>query len=194
MLKLIEMEVWVQLANKEVIKYDKNWNQIRKYNSVKECMDDNNLSDWKLRNISNNKKEFNGFYYIIQPHKPYYVDVECENCGKTFPCERFRTEQHKHIFCSKECEGKWRKAQTPLNTRCAFCGKKIHIKPSHIAKCKKNYCSVECLNKDKKIRYLHFKLSEKNDFIEYCKKYNLNIDKVYNNHLYNIEHYKYISA
>lgn len=40
---------------------------------------------------------------------------------------------------------------------------------------------------------LHVKMNNKDDFIPYCKEYNLDIDKVYKNHLYNIEHYKYIS-
>lgn len=280
-----------------MIKYDKDWKQIEKFASVKECINKCNLSERKLKKASDNKIEIDGFYYIIQPLKPRYISTECENCGKAFLCQRFRIEQHDHIFCSKKCEGEWRKSQTPLNTTCAFCGKQIHIKASQIAKCKKNYCSVECLNKDKKIRYLgsgnhqyglkgnkndswksdirisfygyklirclghpfrnsddfvfehrliaekylltkensmeingkkylkkeyvvhhldfnrqnnkkenlkimlrnehtslHSKLNKKEDFEEYCKQYHLNVDEVYSNHLYNIEHYKYISA
>ena len=40
---------------------------------------------------------------------------------------------------------------------------------------------------------LHIKMNKKDDFISYCEKYNLDINEVYNNHLYNITHYKYIS-
>lgn len=117
-------------------------------------MRNNGLSEWRLKKASGNKKKIEGFYYIIQPLKPHYVDMKCENCGETFSCQRLRVEQHSHIFCSKKCEGEWRKSQILLNTTCAFCGKQIHIKASRMSKSKKNYCSVECLNKDKKIRYL----------------------------------------
>lgn len=260
-------------------------------------MRNSGLSEWRLKKASDNKKKIEGFYYIIQPLKPHYVDMKCENCGETFSCQRLRVEQHSHIFCSKKCEGEWRKSQVLLNTTCAFCGKQIHIKASRMSKSKKNYCSVECLNKDKKIRYLgngnhqyglkgdknsswksdirisfygyrlirclehpfrnsddfvfehrlvaekylltkensieidgkrylkneyvvhhldfdrqnnkienlkimlrsehgtlHANLNKKDDFKEYCQKYQLDIDKVYDNHLYNIKHYRYIST
>lgn len=41
---------------------------------------------------------------------------------------------------------------------------------------------------------LHANLNKKDDFKEYCQKYQLDIDKVYDNHLYNIKHYRYIST
>lgn len=39
---------------------------------------------------------------------------------------------------------------------------------------------------------LHKNLKSKNDFIEYCNQYNLDFQTVYNNHIYNVNHYKYI--
>lgn len=53
-------------------------------------------------------------------------------------------KKHKNVFCSKRCEGDFKKKQH-LNTACVVCHKKIHVKPSHISKKHGNCCSVECM-------------------------------------------------
>lgn len=52
--------------------------------------------------------------------------------------------ERKTIFCSKKCEGAFRKSQTELNCICAICGKKYHMKQSHINLYGSKYCSKEC--------------------------------------------------
>lgn len=76
-------------------------------------------------------------------------EVICDNCGKPFQCQLWRIEKRKNIFCSKKCEGEYRKAQTPLNCVCEICGKKFHAKPCHINKGFGKFCSKECMAKDK---------------------------------------------
>ena len=120
MLTIKEMEVLVQLAYKKVIKYDKDWNKIKEYNSVQECSNNENISDFRLKRYSDNDILYEGFYFKIQPYKPQYVKTECDYCHKTFMCQRWRTEVRKNLFCSKDCEAKFRTA--PPNCTCEICG------------------------------------------------------------------------
>lgn len=70
--------------------------------------------------------------------------VPCDNCKTEFLCEHWRIVKRKHLFCSKKCEGEFRKKQSALNCTCEICGKKFHRKQSHIDKYKHMYCSKEC--------------------------------------------------
>lgn len=71
---------------------------------------------------------------------------QCDNCGidvKIFHKDRlFR----KNLFCSKKCEGEFRKKQTPKESECPVCHKKFHIKPYQRKNALHNYCSRECFN------------------------------------------------
>lgn len=142
----------VQLANKKVIKYNIEGKEIHIYNSVNECLEDIKISGTTLRNKIRNNENINGFYYLITQNVSYKV-VKCEHCGKEFNCQKSRINIHSHLFCSKKCEGEWRKANSEKNCICAYCGKQFHRKESHIKHNIKNYCCSECSNKDKKIRY-----------------------------------------
>jgi len=51
--------------------------------------------------------------------------------------------QYKNIFCSKECEAKFKKSKN-LNCECEICHKKFHRKQSWIDKNQHQYCSREC--------------------------------------------------
>ena len=82
-------------------------------------------------------------------------EVLCCNCGKEFLCEYWRTIKRKNLFCSKKCEGEFRKKQSDLNCTCDFCGQKFHMKPSRLSKKHKHtYCSIECHRQAKKIYML----------------------------------------
>ncbi len=70
--------------------------------------------------------------------------VTCDNCGKLFDCQNWRVEQRVNLFCSKKCEGEYRRKNTELNCICPICNKKFHVKPYRIKKYKNNYCSREC--------------------------------------------------
>lgn len=287
----------VQLACKKVKKYDLYHNEICEYDSVKDCMNLENISDFVLRKCSKENKLYNNFYFKIIDNESHYVKAICDNCGVIFQCERWRVNSREHLFCTKKCEGAWRKKQSPLNCTCEYCGKKFHRSESHISYNIKNYCSYECANNDKKIRYsgngnhqhglkgknnaswksderisfygyklirkldhpfkncddfvfehrlvaeefllndlnsikinrkkylkkeyvvhhldfnrlnnnvdnllvmtrsdhtaLHTSLNTEESFKNYCNKYSLDFEEVYNNHLYNLDNYKYVGA
>ena len=148
------MEVSVQLGrNKNVIKYDNNWNEIKTYNSVIECLQETNVCEETLRKRSKNKIQTNGYYYIYQDsvHSEF---IKCEQCGKEFNCQPWRIREHKHLFCSTDCSKIWKATHKKLNCTCDYCGKLFYKKPSDIKKSIKNYCSTICANEDKRTRYL----------------------------------------
>lgn len=142
----------VQVAGKTVLKYDKDGNVISTFPSLRDCMKMDNLSDYIIRKHDNKDNLINGYYYEIKPLNKYYVTAKCDYCGKEFKCERFRTEDgRQHLFCSKTCEGAFRKSQTPLNCTCEVCGKKYHVCQCQIDKYGSKYCSRDCQNKARKI-------------------------------------------
>ena len=136
---------------KKVFKYDCNWNKVSEYNSVNECIKELKLSPSTLSNISKNKKNKDGFYYIIQPYCPTYKIIKCVNCEKPVKVFKSRYENREKIFCSKKCESDYKIKHPQLNAICSFCGKSIHKKESQINRSNRLYCSKECLIKDKKI-------------------------------------------
>lgn len=71
---------------------------------------------------------------------------QCDNCGANI--EIFHKDRllRKNLFCSKKCEGIFRKEQTPKESECPICHKKFHIKPHQRKVAAHNYCSRECLN------------------------------------------------
>lgn len=144
------MVVLVQVAFKKIEKYDKNNNLICVYQSQQECMKKENISSFIIRKSNKEDKLHNGYYYKIIDNPSYYVTAICDNCNKPFQCERFRIEQREHLFCSKKCEGEFRKSQTELNCVCEVCGKQYHIKQSHIDKYGSKYCSKKCQDKARK--------------------------------------------
>lgn len=151
--KTKEMEVLVQLGRKEIIQHDFNGKEVHIYNSIKECAEDVGLSTITLMKRIKNEATIKGYVYTIKEPEPSFKLIKCEYCGKEFECQTFRIKKHKHLFCSKKCEGEWKKSQTENNCICEYCGKKFHRKESHIKKYIKSYCSVKCANEDKRKRY-----------------------------------------
>lgn len=151
MLTIKGTEVLVQLAYKKVIKYDKNWNKIKEYNSVQECLANESITKFKLKRYSDNDILYEENYSKIQPHKSQYIEAECDYCHKTFLCQRWRTEIRKNLFCSKDCEAQFRTA--PPNCICEICGKPIHRKNYQLKKNKHTYCSYDCAKEAKKALY-----------------------------------------
>lgn len=70
----------------------------------------------------------------------------CENCGKTF-WARPQDKRGKHIFCSRDCQHKWRTGRTNTTKKkgiyktCPICGEKFYVYPSEV---KKKTCSRKC--------------------------------------------------
>lgn len=76
----------------------------------------------------------------------------CDNCGKELRLTEQRFQRKNH-FCSKKCEGEFRKL--PPNTICPICGKEFYLKPYMKKKAKhKPCCSYECLGEYRKTVYL----------------------------------------
>lgn len=70
---------------------------------------------------------------------------KCDNCGADVEIKHKERLYHKNIFCSKKCEGEFKKAQTKPNCKCTICGKEFHVKPSHMHE--NITCSKECCKK-----------------------------------------------
>lgn len=70
--------------------------------------------------------------------------VNCDNCGTVFECQNFRIMNRSNLFCSKRCEGQYRKNQTELNCECEVCGVKFHRKAYYVKKVKHVCCSKQC--------------------------------------------------
>ena len=136
----------VQVLFKKVWKCDAATTEVLiEYASLRECLEAEKISSHTAHKYNSPDCNIQGIYYVIEQHKPAYVDAVCEWCGKTFKCERFRTEgTRKHIFCSHKCHADFTKAQTEKNCVCCVCGKQFHAKPSHIKNYNTKYCSREC--------------------------------------------------
>ena len=137
--------------NRQVEKYNQYEELCYVFNSVRECSEKDNVSEYIIRHHQDVEHLYNGYFYKTIKPKPYMVKATCDWCGKEFDCQRFRTEDgKKHLFCSRKCQGEYLKAQTELNCVCEVCGKPYHRKQSTI---KNNggthYCSRECFAKAK---------------------------------------------
>lgn len=82
-----------------------------------------------------------------------FIVAKCDNCGKEFQCCPSRFYNRKNLFCSKKCEGEYRR-KSNLNTICEVCGKKYHLKPSIKKKQKHFCCSYKCSNILRKTTFL----------------------------------------
>ena len=60
----------------------------------------------------------------------------CDNCGKDVEIYHKERLDRDHVFCSKECEGEFKRNQTEPNAICEVCGKPMHVKPSYLLKSK----------------------------------------------------------
>jgi len=65
-------------------------------------------------------------------------------CGCNVPIYHKERWERKNIFCSKKCEGAFRKSQSELNCTCEVCKKQFHRKQSWIDKNQHQYCSFKC--------------------------------------------------
>ena len=80
---------------------------------------------------------------------------KCNNCGIDIEIRHKERLNRKNIFCSKKCEGQFKKKQSIIenenyyNCICPICGKKFHLKPCRLKKSKNHYCNRECHRKAK---------------------------------------------
>lgn len=77
---------------------------------------------------------------------------KCSNCGKEVKIFHKDRAQRKHIFCSKKCEGEYRKKNNKENAVCPICKRKFHIRPSSLHDGSIHCCSKECSIELRKIR------------------------------------------
>lgn len=82
------------------------------------------------------------------------VETICAYCGKKFKCQQWRLRERKHVFCCRECAGKYKSEHNPNYKFCEICGKKIKLKPYTIAKQKHFCCSYKCMGELRKQIYL----------------------------------------
>lgn len=73
--------------------------------------------------------------------------MTCDCCGKDFVCEHLERLNHKHHFCSKQCEGQYKKEHNPNYFPCPICGTLVYVKPHLQNNAHPHCCSMECLRK-----------------------------------------------
>lgn len=81
-----------------------------------------------------------GAYNGFQKRKDRTQNCDC--CGKSFERRERHGNRNKHIFCSIECNAKFRKKHVALN--CEWCGIKFEKKVSDINRTEHNFCSNQC--------------------------------------------------
>lgn len=75
---------------------------------------------------------------------------QCAHCGKDVEiCHKDRLNR-KHIFCSKKCEGAYRRSHNPNWIPCAVCGKIVYKKPREQKSGNPLCCSYKCLGELRK--------------------------------------------
>ena len=86
------------------------------------------------------------------------VIKRCDNCGIEFEVKhKDRLVNRTHLFCSKKCEGEFRRKETfkKNSVVCPICGNRFYIKPYMLRKAKHEpCCSYECLAQYRKQVYL----------------------------------------
>lgn len=86
--------------------------------------------------------------------------IKCSNCDEEFKISTQRLNKNrKNYFCSKKCEGEYRKAicSTKISTKCSICNKKMELKKSEFErrnKSKEITCSTKCMGELRKIKYM----------------------------------------
>lgn len=73
--------------------------------------------------------------------------MKCDYCGKEFVCQHKERLDHVHHFCSKVCEGAYKKQHNPNWIPCAVCGTLTYVKPSVQNSKHPHCCSNKCLAK-----------------------------------------------
>lgn len=79
---------------------------------------------------------------------------KCSNCGKDIEIRYKKRLERKNVFCSRECEQKFKfevrtHTEGYFNCTCPICGKIFHLKPYQLKKSLHHYCSKECHRKAK---------------------------------------------
>ncbi len=86
-------------------------------------------------------------------------NVKCNQCSKDFQVYPKRYFSRDRFFCSKSCEGAYRKSicTTKINTNCVICDSKMSLKKSEFERRNKNgeiTCSAKCIGKLRSKKYL----------------------------------------
>ncbi|MBP3914579.1 HNH endonuclease signature motif containing protein [Clostridium sp.] len=79
---------------------------------------------------------------------------QCSNCGTNVEIRHKDRVNRTNIFCSKKCEGEFRRSNLSYNCKCSFCGKILHVKPSKLKLYKNHFCSMSCHANYKKTAFL----------------------------------------
>lgn len=74
--------------------------------------------------------------------KPF--NTKCEFCGKYIKRTPDHLRKSKHIYCSKQCQGKAKHYANGKDVKCAYCGKNIKRSNFRLSKIKQHFCSAEC--------------------------------------------------
>lgn len=70
----------------------------------------------------------------------------CDNCGKEFVCRHKERLTHKHKFCSRKCEGEYKKKNNPNRVPCVVCGAMHYVRPRDAKKLVHgSCCSTTCM-------------------------------------------------
>ncbi len=96
------------------------------------------------------------------------IEINCEECGKTFSSLKIYYNRNNHHFCDRECYYTWKKKNTKkgenspyyntITTECGYCGKIIKKRPSEIRN-NITFCSPDCW-----YGYVHKNMHGKNHF------------------------------
>jgi len=81
--------------------------------------------------------------------------VHCDYCGTEVEIRhKERLTNRKNFFCSKTCEGAYKKEHNPNYLPCEVCGRIIYVKPKDQAKFNHITCSYKCMGELRKIIYV----------------------------------------
>ena len=83
------------------------------------------------------------------------VPAICAYCGKEFLCQAWRLRERQHVFCSRECSGKYVREHNTNYIPCAVCGRPTYVNPQAQKEMSHEHCcSYECLREYRKKVYL----------------------------------------
>lgn len=97
------------------------------------------------------------------------IELQCDNCGKTFFRYKSNQKGSKNVYCSKACMIEHKKGEKEERT-CLTCGKKFFVYKSSIEKSNTsgNYCCRDCYNEHLRTLVGDKSPSYKSSVIECC--------------------------
>lgn len=133
------------MSIRKINKIDKEGNVIKTYATAKEAAIQEKVKYDNFLYAVKNKNYIRGFVFVYgEDKKPGKVITQCDNCDTEFLCHTWRLKSRTNIFCSKKCEGEYRKKQSVKNCICDECGREFHRKKSNFGKSEHTWCSKRC--------------------------------------------------